>query len=85
MATGTTSGIGAIAASRTRGKKFLIKLNFGTASIDVEEQMPSGDWIKIETAITADASLSYEGASATVLQLNVTAHTSAVEWQIEGA
>lgn len=83
MATGTTSGTGAIAASTVGPSyKFDIKMDFGTGSVDIEEKMPSGNWIKVVTAITADYRTVYESAAATTIRLNVTAHTAAIEWAV---
>lgn len=55
----------------------------GTASVDIEIQMPSGSWIKIETAIVADYHKVFSSASGQNLRLNCTAHTNNVEYAIE--
>lgn len=81
MATGTTSGTGALTAVGP-SYKFDIKMDFGTGSVDIEEKMPSGNWIKVVTAITADYRTVYESASATTIRLNVTAHSAAIEWAV---
>lgn len=63
------------------GRKISIRMNFaGTASVDVEERMPDGDWIKIETGITADYRKVFESPDVSALRLNCTAHTDNVEY-----
>lgn len=81
MATGTTSGTGALTAVGPN-YKFAIKLDFGSGSVDLEQKMPSGNWIKIVTGITADYSQVFESPAMTTLRLNVTAHVSAIEWEL---
>ncbi|RTM07419.1 MAG: hypothetical protein EKK31_11695 [Hyphomicrobiales bacterium] len=81
MATGTTSGTGALAAVGPN-YKFAIKMDFGTGSVDIEEKMPSGNWIKVVTGITADYSNVWESPAMTTIRLNVTAHSSAIEWAV---
>ncbi|MBW3099240.1 hypothetical protein [Pseudohoeflea coraliihabitans] len=54
----------------------------GTASIDVERQMPSGNWIKIKTGITADYNETWNfgrGVYVT-LRLNCTSYTDDAEF-----
>lgn len=79
---GTISATGATGA--VAGTKFSIKMDFsGTASVDIEEQMPSGAWIKTVTAITADYRSVYESPTLTTLRLNCTAYTNSVEYVVE--
>ncbi|RUW04040.1 MAG: hypothetical protein E5X94_00660 [Mesorhizobium sp.] len=79
---GTISGTGATGA--IAGTKFSIKMDFsGTASVDIEEQMPSGNWIKAVTAITADYVQVYDRPTLTTLRLNCTAFTNSVEYIVE--
>ena len=56
IVTGTfTSAAPTASSSPVFGTKIRIKMDFaGTASIDVEEQMHNGSWIKLVTATTAD-------------------------------
>jgi anaerobic glycerol-3-phosphate dehydrogenase len=81
MATGTTSGTGALIAVGPN-YKFAIKMDFGSGSVDIEEKMPSGAWIKVVTGITADYSNVWESPAMTTIRLNVTAHVSAIEWAV---
>lgn len=66
------------------GRKIDIAMNFaGTASVDIERRMPDGDWIKIETAITADYNKVAEFPAQVALRLNCTAHTNNVEYVMQ--
>lgn len=73
------------------GQSAEVKANFmdimmdfaGTASVDVEIQMLSGAWIKIETGIVADYHKVFSSASGQNLRLNCTAHTNNVEYEIQ--
>lgn len=66
------------------GTKITIKMDFaGTASVDIEEQMPSGAWIKVVTGTTADYRSVYESPTMATLRLNCTAYTNAVEYIME--
>lgn len=77
--TGTFSGTGS--SSVCTGRCIDIVMNFaGTASVDVERQMPDGDWIKLETGITADYNGVAEFPANTAVRLTCTAHTDAVEY-----
>lgn len=63
------------------GRKISLRMNFtGTATVDVEERMPDGDWIKIETGITADYRKVFESPDNSALRLNCTAYTNDVEY-----
>lgn len=80
---GTFSGTGTSAA--IVGRQIAIRMDFaGTASVDVEVQMPSGAWIKNAdgTAITADYDKVYDRGVVTALRLNCTAHTNNVEYSL---
>jgi hypothetical protein len=80
--TGTFSGTGQSAVCY--GKTIDIAMNFaGTASVDVERRMPDGDWIKIETGITADYNEVAEYPSPVALRLNCTAYTNDVEYVMQ--
>lgn len=71
--TGTSNPIG--------GKKVGVMLDFaGTASVDIEMQMPSGAWIKRTTGITADNVALVEWSSDVQVRVNCTAHTNNVEY-----
>lgn len=85
MATISASVKGTFAATGTSstitGDYITIKMDFaGTASVDVEEQMPSGAWVKIDTPITTDYRKEYQSGAQSVLRLNCTAHTQDVEY-----
>lgn len=63
---------------------FDIAMNFaGTASVDIERKMPDGDWIKIETGITADYNKVAEYPLPVELRLTCTAYTNDVEYCIQ--
>lgn len=80
--TGTFSGTGS--SSVCTGRCIDIVMNFaGTASVDVERQMPDGDWIKIETGITADYNKVAEFPASVHLRLTCTAHTNDVEYGMQ--
>ena len=65
------------------GRKADIVMDFaGTASVDIERRLPGGTWIKIETAITADAERQKSYAAPTALRLNCTAHTNNVVYAL---
>jgi len=83
MATGTTSGTGALTAvgpSRT----FNLFLDFGGGSVDIEVQGGPGSktWIKETTAITADYFRVWEAAAPVMIRFNVTSHTTPITWEI---
>lgn len=80
--TGTFSGTGQ--SSQVIGRAIDIRMDFaGTASVDVEVKMPSGAWIKAETAITADYCKVAEFAAPSAVRLNCTAHTDNVEYSLK--
>ena len=80
----TGSFAGTTQSAAIAGTKVTIKMDFaGAASIDVEEQMPSGSWIKVVTAVTADYRSVYESPTMATLRLNCTAFTNAVEYSME--
>ena len=65
------------------GRVIAIKMDFvGTASVDVEQLMPSGSWIKVETGIEADYSKVFDGGAMSTLRLNCTAHTDNAEYSM---
>lgn len=80
--TGTFSGTGQ--SDPIIGRAIDIAMDFaGTASVDVERRMPSGSWIKIETAITADYNEVAEYPGNVAIRLNCTAHTNNVEYVMQ--
>lgn len=82
LVSGTFSGTGSSVA--IRGRKVDIAMNFaGTASVDIERRMYDGDWIKIETAVTADYNEIAEYPSPVDLRLTCTAYTDAVEYVMQ--
>jgi len=81
-AAGTITGTGAVGTSAVTHAS--IKMDFsGTASVDIEEQMPSGAWIKIVTGVTADYRQVYESPTLATIRLNCTSFTNNVEYSIE--
>lgn len=79
---GSFSGTGQSAA--ISGTKISIKMDFaGAASVDIEEQMPSGSWVKVVTGTTVDYRSVYESPTLATLRLNCTAYTNAVEYVME--
>lgn len=79
---GTIAGTGATSA--IIGRKIKVKMDFaGTASVDIEEQMPSGAWVKRTTAVTADNISTIDNVSIAAIRLNCTAFTNAVEYSME--
>jgi len=82
VVSGTFSGTGQ--SSTITGTKFDIIMDFaGTASVDIEIQMPSGTWMKLGTSVTADSQQVAEFAAAETLRLNCTAFTNNVEYLIK--
>lgn len=82
VVSGTISGTGATAA--IVGRKIKVKLDFaGTASVDIEEQMPSGAWVKRTTAVTADNISTIDNVAPAAIRLNCTAFTNNVEYSLE--
>lgn len=85
MATGTTpvkgQFTGASTSSTITGRKIKIIMDVtGTASVDIEEQLPTGNWIKIATAITADYSQVFDSPVICSLRLNNTAGAGPVDY-----
>lgn len=82
LVSGTFAGTGS--SSAVRGRAIDIAMNFaGTATVDVERRMPDGDWIKIQTGITADYNYVAEFPSPVDLRLTCTAYTDAVEYVMQ--
>lgn len=80
--TGTFSGTGT--SSVITGRKIDIAMNFaGTASVDVERLMEDGNYIKIETGITADYNKIAEYPANVSLRLNCTAYTNEVVYEMK--
>lgn len=80
--TGTFSGTGQ--SSVITGRKIDIAMDFaGTASVDVERLLPNGNYIKIETAVTADYNKIAEYPANVTLRLNCTAHTNNVVYVMQ--
>lgn len=65
------------------GHRFDIALDFGTGSVDIEVLMHTGNWIKEQTAITADDFIVWESAAPETIRLNCTAYTAAIAYQIK--
>ena len=59
-----------------------IQMDFaGTASVDVQSQMPSGAWITVET-VTADYHKVFDQGGVVPIRLNCTAFTNNVEYAL---
>lgn len=84
MGVGVIGTFGATGVSGSVEANYIeITMDFGSGSVDVEKQMPSGNWIKIETAITADYAKAFSSPVLSVLRLNCTAWVSAIEYAIK--
>jgi hypothetical protein len=81
MASGTATATGAQASAT--GRKFLLSLDFGSGSVDLEQQMPSGSWIKLDVGITSDYSKVYDSPRPATLRFNVISYVSPIEWAID--
>lgn len=83
MATGQITATGATAAL-VAGTKISITLDFsGTATVDIEMLLNhTGNWVKIETGITADYHKIYDSPVIATLRLNCTAYTSSVDYSL---
>lgn len=78
---GTLTGVGTTPIEY--GNYMDIMLMFdGTASVDVEVQMPQGDWLKIDVGITSDYHKIFSSASGQKVRLNCTAHTDDVKYAL---
>ena len=81
---GTFTGTGT--SQWVRGMELDVALNFlGTASVDIEQRMPDGDAVKIETGLTADVVKVVEFGTEGAIRLTCTAHTNNVEWSIKAS
>jgi anaerobic glycerol-3-phosphate dehydrogenase len=80
-ASGTITATGAVGTSAVTHAS--IKMDFGSGSVDVEEQMPDGSWVKIVTAITADYRYVYDSPTLATIRLNCTSFTSNINYIIE--
>lgn len=75
-ATGTTAAVGPMSYAA-----ILVDIAT-TGSVDVEEQMPSGAWIKTQVGIAADARVNFSFPNNGTIRLNVTANGSSIEYSI---
>ena len=80
---GTFSEAG-VSESVTR-EKLDISMRFpGAASVDVEMQMPSGNWIKLETGIVDDYHKVFDGSAPQTVRLNaISAAADSCEYSIK--
>lgn len=85
MADRVTSSFAGTGQSATIiGRKIDIALDFaGTATVQIERQMPSGAWLVIGSAYTADTNQVLEFAEPKAVRLNCTAFTNAVEYSMD--
>lgn len=85
IVTGTfTSAAPTTSSSPVFGTKVRVKMDFaGTASIDVEEQMHTGSWIKIVTGTTADYYSVFDAPTGATIRLTATAVTNDVVYSLE--
>lgn len=60
-----------------------ITMNFGTGSVDIEKQMPSGEWTKIETGIAADYGNVFSSPVRAALRLTCTSYTNPIEYAMK--
>ena len=74
-ATGTSTSVS--------GQFIEVTLRFGTGSVDIEKQMPSGEWIKIETAVVADYGKVLSSPAHSAIRLNCTSYTAAIEYAMK--
>lgn len=84
LAKGTFSGTGQ--SGVVVGSSIAIRMDFsGTASVDIETQMPSGNWLKYGSSITADSNQVVDFGVMTAVRLNCTALTNNVEYLVAAA
>lgn len=84
MATVTGTFTGAGASDSVSGKKMDARLRFvGTATVQLESKMPSGNWMVEEANITTDYHKVIDVASFIEYRFNCTAHTQDVEYAIQ--
>lgn len=77
---GTFAGTGVSAGMAA--PTITIQMDFaGTASVDVQSQMPSGAWITVET-VTADYHKVFDQGGGVPIRLSCTAHTNNVEYSL---
>jgi hypothetical protein len=77
--TGTFSATGA--SAQITGSRVTIQLDFaGTATVQIQSQMPNGAWILVDTK-TADYHGVFEPAT-TPIRLNCSAYTNAVDYAL---
>jgi hypothetical protein len=78
---GTFTGTGVSAVATGTNIDVLIDIG-GASSVDIEKQMPSGNWIKLET-VTADYNEVHRGTTEISLRLNCTAFGSSTEYSLK--
>lgn len=85
IVTGTfTSAAPTTSSAAVFGTKVRVKMDFaGTASVDVEERMHNGNWIKLESGITADYMKVYDSPVGATIRLTPTAVTNDVVYSLE--
>lgn len=84
--TGTITGTGPVANSEFEARVFDIILDFaGTATVQVQVQLPSDAWMTIPDPgdITADYYETHESAATHRFRLNCSAFTNNVEWVVK--
>lgn len=80
--TGTFTGMGA--SDSVSGKKMDARLRFtGSATVQLESKMPSGNWMVEEANITTDYHKVIDVASFIEYRFNCTVHTQDVEYAIQ--
>lgn len=65
------------------GRKVDIAMDFGTGSVDIERQMPSGTWMKIGESVTLDYNEVAEYPANVSIRLNCTAVTADIEYVMQ--
>jgi hypothetical protein len=61
----------------------MLSLDFGSGSVDLEQKMPSGSYIKIDTGISSDYAKVYDSPRDVTLRFNVITYVSPIEWAID--
>ena len=70
-------------SEQVAGQFVEITMNFGEGSVDIEKQMPSGQWTKIEAAIVEDYGNVFSSPVRAVLRLTCTSYVSPIEYAMK--
>lgn len=81
VVSGTFSATGT--SSTIVGRKIHVKMDFGTATVQIQEQLAStGNWIQVGSDISADSSQVLEYPTNTAVRLNCSAYTSSTAYEL---